>query len=70
MSDYSLNWTVLYKGVKGVGNAARPPEGGPAEAGDFFASCLLLSIGRPAWIPDSLLKILCVCFLDCSQDWR
>ena len=32
MPDYNLNWTVLYKGVKGANNAAHPSEGGLAKA--------------------------------------
>ena len=46
----ALTWQrspVLYKGVKCVNNAARLPKGLP------------LSIGHPAQIPDSTLKILC-----------
>ena len=34
----ALTWQqgpVLYKGGKGINDAARPPEGGPAEAGGF-----------------------------------
>ena len=40
MPDYRLNWTailVLYKESKGVNVAARPPEGGPADAGSLSA---------------------------------
>ena len=45
--------SVLYKGVN---DAVRPPEGGPAEAEVLLASSLLLSIDRPARVPDSPLK--------------
>ena len=31
---------MLYKGDKGFNDAARPPEGGPAEAGALSASSL------------------------------
>ena len=60
MPAYSLNWTarsVLYKRDKGVNVAARPPEGGPAEAGDLSASNLpLISIPHPARMPDDTAK--------------
>ena len=49
---------MLYKGDKGVNDAARPPAGGPAEAGVFSALSLPWSIDRPTWMPDSPLKSL------------
>ena len=53
MPDYCLNWTmgpVLYKGDKGINDAACPPKGGPPEVNSLSASSLLLSIFRPAWM--------------------
>ena len=47
---------VLYKGDKGVNDAARPPECGPAEAGSLPASSLPWSIDCLAWMPDSPLN--------------
>ena len=42
---------VLYKGDKGVNDAARPPKGGPAEAGDLSASSLPWNITPPVVTP-------------------
>ena len=39
---------VLYKGVKGVNEAARPPEGGPAETGGLSGSNLPLMDNAPS----------------------
>ena len=48
---------VLYKGDKGVNVAARPLEGGLAEAGGLSASNLpLISIPHPARMPDDSAK--------------
>ena len=47
---------VLYKGDRGVSDAARPPEGGLAEAVDLSASSLPGSIDRPARTPDRPLN--------------
>ena len=55
MPDYSLNWTtgpVLYKGDKGVNDAAHPPEAGGLSA----SSLLLMFNAHPAWMPDSPTK--------------
>ena len=50
MSDDSL-----YKGDKGVSDAAHPPEGGPAETRGLSASNLpLIFDTRPARMPDGL----------------
>ena len=49
----------LYKGDKGVNNAARPPECDPTEVWGLSASSLTFNIDRPAWIPKSPLKSLC-----------
>ena len=61
---------MLYIGDKGVNVAARPPEGGPAEAGGLSASNLpLISIPHPARMPDGPEKAkevcLCVCVSVC-----
>ena len=48
---------MLYKGYS---DAARPPEGGSAEAEGLSASNLPLNIDRLAQMPDSLLKSLCM----------
>ena len=45
MSDYSLNWTArssAIQGYKGINDAARPPEGSPAEVGGLADSSLPL----------------------------
>ena len=42
---------MLYKGDKGVNNAARPPEGSPAEVGGLSASSLPWNIDCPAVVP-------------------
>ena len=48
---------MLYKRDKGVNIAARPLEGGPAEAGDPPALSLpLISIPYPAQMPDGSAK--------------
>ena len=47
---------MLYKGDKGVNDAARPPEGGLAEAGGLSTSSLPWSIDRPVRMPDSPLN--------------
>ena len=39
---------MLYKGDKGVNDAARPPEGGPAEVGGLSASSLPLQDNVPS----------------------
>ena len=49
---------MLYKGDKGIYDASRPPEVGPAEAGGLLASSLPWDIGRLARMSDSLLKSL------------
>ena len=46
-------------GDKAVKDAARRPEGGPAEARGLSASSVPCSIDRPAQMPDSLLKSVC-----------
>ena len=43
---------VLHNGDKVVNIAARPPKDGPTEAEGLLASSLLLSIDRPARMPD------------------
>ena len=44
----------IYKGDKGVSDAAHPPEGGPAEAGGLSTSILpFIFDTRPVRIPDS-----------------
>ena len=43
---------VLFKGDKGINDAAHPSEGGPAEAGGLSASSLPLGIDRPARMLD------------------
>ena len=64
---------MLYEDDKGINDAARPPEGGPAEAGDLSASSLPLNIECLARMPDSPLKAsvlstvanqadICLCF--------
>ena len=44
--------------IKGIYDAASPPEGVPAEAGDLLASSLPWSIDCPARMSDSPLKSL------------
>ena len=54
MPDYSLNWTASSSAIqedKGISDAA--------EVGGLSASNLLLSIDRPARMPDSPLKSPC-----------
>ena len=50
---------MLSKGVKGVNNADRQTEDGPADARDLSASSLPLNIDRPERMPYSSLKSLC-----------
>ena len=50
---------VLYKGDKGVNDAASPLEGGPAEVGGLLVSSLPVNIDRPARMADSTLKSFC-----------
>ena len=48
---------MLYKGCIEVKKAARLPEGGPAEVGDFSVSNLpLISIPHPTRMPDGPAK--------------
>ena len=47
---------MLYKGDKGISDAARPPEGGPAEAEGL--SSLPWNIDCSERMPDSPLKSL------------
>ena len=49
---------MLYKGDKGVNDAAHPPEGGSAETRGLLTSNLPLNIDRPARVPDNPLKSL------------
>ena len=49
---------MLYKGDKGVYDAAHPPEDSPAEPGAFRPQVCHEAIDRPARMPDSLLKNL------------
>ena len=50
---------MLYKGDKGVTDAARPPEHGPAEAGGISTSSLpVMFDARPVRMPDGPAKKL------------
>ena len=47
---------ILYKGNKGVNDAARPPKGGPVEAGSLSATSLPWGIDRTTQMQDSPLN--------------
>ena len=66
MPAYSFNWTartVLYKGDKDINVEARPPEVGPAEAGDLSTSNLPLISIPHIYIYVCVCVCACVCYL-------